>query len=889
MNTFDALALQQNISAGKATGVVDFSPAATYSQGVLFARYYDGAFVNGTVTVGGATPVPGVHVTVADELGVPHDEATTDAEGRYAVRAPFGKVGVTFSTGAVDPRTMVGATPLKTLSFVVTEDAAMRRDVDADGDGVPDWKITRDITLPAATLSGRVYLDTNGNGQFDAGQDPPLAGATVRIQNQALSVANTTTADPAGRYELRDVYQGSTYVNVTTSGRTVGLARLNVPAAGLAQDLAVPGLQIAGSVRRTDGAAVPGAEVVAIDRTNGTTLRATADASGAYLVRRLLAGDFELTATSGDLSSLPAILTLGATSATGFNLTAYPGGTLQGTTFVGGNVQPFATVAFTNLEDRSLTRLVTSDASGRYSAALPVGRWSVTGRHYRGTDLFAALATVDVSRGSTIPFTAVFSAAAEVRGVAYSGNRANVSRGAAVTFRNDAGDVLLARTSNFGAYDIDARGFDPVSRGPSSVSSLFAPRDIPLVARNVTVSGVLRWQGAPLTGATVAIVFLAVGSGGVTQDAVVTLQGGYSASLAPGEYQAIVDDNVSAGSDALRWQTAAVERLTLDVGQDMLVHDMAVVQRARVTGSVTFFGSLVDVPVTFEGPDDLVVDTTAGRFSTYVATGTYTVYANRTQGPDTFIFSGTETITGPVDLSMPLVHATAVSGQVTVDGQVSTEPVTVVFTRDVGGVFRALSGPAGTYRVAVPDGGFTVSVDERTTMTISGVLRFVRVSFSGSLSVPVGATGEAYDVAATRTLDNSTVSGRVTRSGAGVAATVTFLAHSTGAMNGTATAAADGAYATALQPGSYSVHAVAVGGAWAFLGTLSVDQGVDAAFDVPLVPAFAVTGVTTYKAGARVSADLVFSAAADVHGKSDAATGAYAVVLPAPPVAGHAG
>ena len=979
MNTFDALALQQNISAGKATGVVDFSPAATYSQGVLFARYYDGAFVNGTVTVGGATPVPGVHVTVADELGVPHDEATTDAEGRYSVLAPFGKVGVTFSTGAVDPRTMVGATPLKTLSFVVTEDAAMRRDVDADGDGVPDWKITRDITLPAATLSGRVYLDTNGNGQFDAGQDPPLAGATVRIQNQALSVANTTTADPAGRYELRDVYQGSTYVNVTTSGRTVGLARLNVPAAGLAQDLAVPGLQIAGSVRRTDGAAVPGAEVVAIDRTNGTTLRATADASGAYLVRRLLAGDFELTATSGDLSSLPAILTLGATSATGFNLTAYPGGTLQGTTFVGGNVQPFATVAFTNLEDRSLTRLVTSDASGRYSAALPVGRWSVTGRHYRGTDLFAALATVDVSRGSTIPFTAVFSAAAEVRGVAYSGNRANVSRGAAVTFRNDAGDVLLARTSNFGAYvvdvptgtydvqailgsnafqerrtftdsttfdlplhlrtvstgfvfrdvnrdgvreasegvagarvtltdaagqvltlvtpangsfaapldgaktyrmDIDARGFDPVSRGPSSVSSLFAPRDIPLVARNVTVSGVLRWQGAPLTGTAVAIVFLAVGSGGVTQDAVITLQGGYSASLAPGEYQAIVDDNVSAGSDALRWQTASVERLTLDVGQGMLVHDMAVVQRARVTGSVTFFGSLVDVPVTFEGPDDLVVDTTAGRFSTYVATGTYTVYANRTQGPDTFIFSGTETITGPVDLSMPLVHATAVSGQVTVDGQVSTEPVTVVFTRDVGGVFRALSGPAGTYRVAVPDGGFTVSVDDRTTMTIAGVLRFVRVSFSGSLSVPVGATGEAYDVAATRTLDNSTVSGRVTRSGAGVAATVTFLAHSTGAMNGTATAAADGAYATALQPGSYSVHAVAVGGAWAFLGTLSVDQGADAAFDVPLAPAFAVTGVTTYKAGVRVSADLVFSAAADVHVKSDAATGAYAVVLP---------
>src|SRR2546422_2584668 len=66
-----AQALQGKINSGQATGVVDLSPAAAIRRGVVFIKYYDGAFLNGTVALNGQ-PWPGVQLTVQDEFGVPH-------------------------------------------------------------------------------------------------------------------------------------------------------------------------------------------------------------------------------------------------------------------------------------------------------------------------------------------------------------------------------------------------------------------------------------------------------------------------------------------------------------------------------------------------------------------------------------------------------------------------------------------------------------------------------------------------------------------------------------------------------------------------------------------------------------------------------------------------
>jgi hypothetical protein len=179
----------------------------------------------------------------------------------------------------------------------------------------------------------------------------------------------------------------------------------------------------------------------------------------------------------------------------------------------------------------------------------------------------------------------------------------------------------------------------------------------------------------------------------------------------------------------------------------------------------------------------------------------------------------------------------------------------------------------------VPDGDFTVTVDARTTMTVSKVQRFVRITFAGSLRVDPSATVVTFNIAATRSLDNSTVGGRITVGGAGVAGSITFSERAGGAMNATAVAASDGTYSVGLQPGTYNVHAVASGSVSAFLGTLVVSQGRDETVVFALVPAFVVTGVTTFKGGVRVSADLAFEGPGTVRVASDA-MGAFRVVLP---------
>jgi len=976
VNYFDALKIQQDIAAGRTYGVVDPNPANAYRSGVIFAKYYDGAFVNGTVTLGEA-PVAGLHVTVTDELDVPHYEATTDAQGRYSVLAPFGIVKVTVSTGAIDPRTRTGATVLQTLSFTVTDDAAQRRPVDADGDGVLDWQITKDVVLLATTVSGRVFLDTNANGQFDDGRDLPLPGASLAIHSRDIGVKNTTTAGAEGLYEIRDVYHGTTYFNVTVSGRTIALASHDIPVSDTTVDIPVAGLSITGSVKDTQGNVVPNADVVALDKTNGTTISVRSDVGGGYSVRGLLGGEFEISASSGDLATLPALVSLGSTSVLGLNLTAYPSGTVQGRTFVGGNVQGFATMEFRNFAAATITRTVTSDASGRFTVVLPTGRYTVTGRNYESIRLFAVLQTVDVVRGATTPVDALFVDGVEVRGMSYSRNPLNVSRGAAVTFRSESGDLYLTRTSNAGIYiawiprgtydvqsvlgpnayqdrrsfttstsldlpltfrsvysgfvyrdmnrngireasegiggalvsftdtsgrlftvvtpangtfsapleaartyamTVDASGFQSRSFLPGTPADLRRTVAIPLVALNVTVSGIVRWNGVPLTGRAISILFLAERDGAVTGDVNTTMQGGYSRTLAPGVYQVIVDESVS-GSPALRWQTRTLDHVTLEVGAGLALHDVDVVQRARVTGNITFFGNPFGAPVAFEGPENLVADGASGHFQTYLALGTYTVYANRTQGPQTVLYAGRVTISGPTDLQIPLTPAKTVSGTVRVDGALPPEPVTITFDRVQGGTFHVLSEPAGTYRLHVPDGDFAVTVDARTTMAISGVQRFVRVTFTGSLQVSSGATAVSYDITATRDLDNTTVRGRVSVGSTGSPALLRFLAKSGGAMNGTAVAAADGSYSVGLQPGTYSLYAVASGSASAFLGLLIATQGIDVTFDIALVPAFRVFGVTTFNGGIRVSADLTFSSAANVHVTSDS-MGAYQVVLP---------
>ncbi len=465
--------------------------------------------------------------------------------------------------------------------------------------------------------------------------------------------------------------------------------------------------------------------------------------------------------------------------------------------------------------------------------------------------------------------------------------------GMVLTATDPQGRTVTGFSGRGGAFDlslnasvaytvrISGRGYVPVTFGPATIPDLRTRSSIPLTPSPVSVTGTVMYQGSAVTSGAISLRFRGTGNGGVTTDALTDGAGRYVVSLVPGSYQIVVDQNVTPGSAALRWGNAGEDTLGVDVGGAPVTRDLAVLQRGHVTGTVMFSGVPVSTPVTFDGPDSVVVNTTQGAFDTYLALGMYTAYANRTQGAQTYIGVASVSVAGARDVTLTLTLAAQVTGSITINGGSTTEPLTITFNRTQAGTFRALSGTVGTYRIALPAGDYAVTVDEHRTLTVGGIGRAYRIGFSGSLTVAAGATSASFDVAATRDYDNSTVSGRVTYEGVGVPGSITFSQRDTVAMNATATVGPNGTYSVPLLPGEYNVLAASSADpAGAFLGTLKVTQGVDPTLDLALSPAAWVAGVTTYKGGTRVSADITFTAsAAAAHATSDP-SGNYRILLP---------
>src|SRR5262249_37756203 len=72
----------------------------------------------------------------------------------------------------------------------------------------------------------------------------------------------------------------------------------------------VAGATLSGVVSDPQGAAIPGARIVARNGANGTTGQSTADATGSWAVPNLIPGDYQITITADGFSSAVARITL---------------------------------------------------------------------------------------------------------------------------------------------------------------------------------------------------------------------------------------------------------------------------------------------------------------------------------------------------------------------------------------------------------------------------------------------------------------------------------------------------------------------------------------------------------------------------------------------------
>ncbi|MCK5254077.1 MAG: carboxypeptidase regulatory-like domain-containing protein, partial [Thermoplasmata archaeon] len=244
----------------------------TISSGVIYIKWYAGAWINGTVTTESGNPVPGATITVHDDyrflagymgpdfVGIPHGTTQTDDQGRYSILAPFGNTTVVATNGGgMEYITLHERNLLNQSNIFIPESAAMRQG---------EYNFTVDMTVPTAYQDGKLFADSNSDGIFDPDADEVLDNATMTIEGRmGLNVTYTIVTHPDGYFELKDALPGDYSVKVVHRGHTILEAASIILATGekKLEDVPIPYSKITGTITRQDGGDVEGTEVVARD------------------------------------------------------------------------------------------------------------------------------------------------------------------------------------------------------------------------------------------------------------------------------------------------------------------------------------------------------------------------------------------------------------------------------------------------------------------------------------------------------------------------------------------------------------------------------------------------------------------------------------------------
>ncbi|NIS11764.1 MAG: hypothetical protein GWN39_06625, partial [Thermoplasmata archaeon] len=261
----------------------------TISSGVIYIKWYAGAWINGTVTTEAGKPVPGATITVHDDyrslsgyfgpdfVGVPHGTTTTDENGRYSILAPFGNVTlVATNGGSMNYLLLHERNQLNKTNILIPESAAMRQG---------EYNFTVDMTVPSASQQGILFADADGDGIYDPTVDMPLDNATMTLKGQrGLNVTYQITTYPDGHFNLQDAIPGDYTVSVVHRGHTIGDAGgiPLFPGENKIEDLPIPFSKISGTISLRDGGSVEGTEVIARDLETNVTVTTEADLGGEY-------------------------------------------------------------------------------------------------------------------------------------------------------------------------------------------------------------------------------------------------------------------------------------------------------------------------------------------------------------------------------------------------------------------------------------------------------------------------------------------------------------------------------------------------------------------------------------------------------------------------------
>jgi asparagine N-glycosylation enzyme membrane subunit Stt3 len=378
------------------------SPYPYYSyqkSAVIIAKYYEGAFFNGTITIDNQ-PLQYVYVVLVDPYGISHDATFTDENGSFSLLAPGGNMTLLCS--------YANEVLLKNIHFNSTTNKLYAPISDAEAMRQPGSSYARTFNLSVnySTLEGYVYDDTNQNGVYDVPNETGVPNITIQLTDQYFGRGiPPTTTDAQGHYQFQNLYPSKYNVTaIDTEGFTLSdqsipvKPDLNYQNISVPKPAAVKGTvyhDLNGNNQFDAGEEASGVQVRLLYTKFDTTVMkvstVTTGANGTYSFTNLVPGGYIVNAsqrnsTTGNSDYLTAqavTLTANTTTTANIALTYAPvyimGRTFIDSTNVSGISVTFAadlSVANNTAGKNALT--VTSDTNGSYFTKLTPGSYNAT-------------------------------------------------------------------------------------------------------------------------------------------------------------------------------------------------------------------------------------------------------------------------------------------------------------------------------------------------------------------------------------------------------------------------------------------------------------------------------------------------------------------------------
>ncbi len=286
------------------------SPYPYYSGGksaVVIAKYYEGAYLNGTVRSVSGSPMPYVHMIVLDKYGFPHDNLFTDQNGTFSVIAPAGNITLLM--------TYPGDTLLlKRIHLNQTGQFAPITDAQAMRTAGTNYQRSYSISINNSNLTGFVYNDVNNNKSYDPTVDTTIPGVSVHLDDLFFGrLIDNVTTDANGQYHFYNIPPSKYNVSAIQNGFTLNTSEVDVEPDVFWHNVSKPVLGgITGAVyfdanknsKLDTGEAKEGTNVtLRYTKLSGSDIVAGSlltDASGAYQFTSLVPGKYSMNASIRD-------------------------------------------------------------------------------------------------------------------------------------------------------------------------------------------------------------------------------------------------------------------------------------------------------------------------------------------------------------------------------------------------------------------------------------------------------------------------------------------------------------------------------------------------------------------------------------------------------------